>query len=152
MNHEKQMFEASLEYLYGRGVASALPWEQLIYMKSKSTKRLKLIKHKENVFASIKENGIVTLSIESAKNMMWTRRFFDSCVKINEDAEEFVSKGGNLFCKHIKSVGKNIQVGLDVGILNAKSELIAVGKAVVPKEYMLSFKRGIAVKVRKGRY
>lgn len=150
MNHEKQIFEASLEYLYGSGVTSAFPWEQLIYIKSKSSKRLKLIKYRENMFTSIKENGIVTLSIESAKKMMQTSRFLGSCVKVTEDIDEFISKGGNLFCKHVKSVGKNIQVGLDVGILNAKNELIAVGKVVVPKGYMLSFKKGIAVKVRRG--
>jgi|BEDMetMinimDraft_2_1075160.scaffolds.fasta_scaffold00008_15 uncharacterized protein with predicted RNA binding PUA domain len=150
MNHEKQIFEASLEYLYGNDVTSAFPWEQLIYIKSKSTKRLRLIKYRESMFTSVKENGIVTLSIESAKNMMQTSRFLGSCVKVTEDIDEFISKGGNLFCKHVKSVGKNIQVGLDVGILNAKNELIAVGKAVVPKGYMLSFKKGIAVKVRRG--
>jgi len=131
-------------------VTSAFPWEQLIYIKSKSTKRLRLIKYRESMFTSVKENGIVTLSIESAKNMMQTSRFLGSCVKVTEDIDEFISKGGNLFCKHVKSVGKNIQVGLDVGILNAKNELIAVGKAVVPKGYMLSFKKGIAVKVRRG--
>jgi len=152
MNHERQMFEASLEYLYGAGVTSTFPWNQLIYIRSKATKRLKSVKYKGKIFATIKENGIITLSIESAKYMIQAKRFLENCVKVERGVEEFVSKGGNLFCKHVKSAGKNVRVGLDVGVLNTKNELVAVGKAAVPRNYMLSFKRGIAVKVREGSY
>jgi len=59
-------------------------------------------------------------------------------------------KGGNVFCKHVVKVGPNVLPGIDVGVLTSSGELIAIGKALVARPYMLSLKRGVAVKVRQG--
>ncbi|MEM3637867.1 MAG: PUA domain-containing protein [Conexivisphaerales archaeon] len=150
MQIEKEIFATSLEYFYGKGILSNFPWNELSYKKSRASNRVKSVLRNGKVFATIKENGIITLSIDCAKYMLESGNFLNSCVTASEEAEEFIVKGGNLFCKHVCSVGDNVKPGLDVGIINTKHQLIAVGKAIIPKSYMLSFKRGIAVKVRKG--
>lgn len=150
MEYCKEIFERSLEYLYGRGVTLHFPWDNLVFIRSKSSKKIKHVKYRDETFATVKENGVITLSILCAQFMLKSDRFWENCVKASEEAEEFVKKGGNLFCKHVQFAGKNIRAGLDVGILNKTDELIGVGKLLLPRSYILTLRRGVAVETRRG--
>ena len=149
MNIERLIFESTLEYLYGKGVAKHIPWKELSYIHSKFSRRFKQIMYKSKSFATIKQNGVISISFNCVKFLLTSKKF-KSCIMISDDAKDEIMKGGSVFCKHVIKVGPNVLPGIDVGVLTSSGELIAIGKAAVARPYMLSLKRGVAVKVRQG--
>jgi len=143
-------FRMLLEYLYGRGVANSVPWSELEYLESRKSSRLKQVIRNGTVFATIQENGMIALSIECATFLMKERIFRHSCVLVKNGFENEIKKGFSLFCKHVSKVGSNVAPGMDVAVVDKRWKLLATGKALLPREYMLSFKRGVAVRVRLG--
>jgi predicted RNA-binding protein (TIGR00451 family) len=71
-------------------------------------------------------------------------------VKVNAEAAEFVSQGKNVFAKYVLEAGVKIRPGDEVVIVAEGGEVIGVGKALLISEEMSAFKRGIAVKTRRG--
>ncbi len=58
-----------------------------------------------------------------------------------------MQEGKSVFCKHVTWAGKKILIGADVPVLY-QDKVIAVGRAIVNSEMMMSLKRGVAVRVR----
>ena len=51
------------------------------------------------------------------------------------------------FCKHVVWCGKNVKISADTPVL-FKNKVIAVGRAILSKEMIDDFDRGVAIKVR----
>jgi len=100
--------------------------------------------------ATIREDGSVAYTLECAKYLMRSKEFRKNCVLVNDDAARFVAEGRSLFAKHVVAVGPNVKVGLDVPLLDKEGRLLAVGRAMLPRRHMSSFKSGVAVRVREG--
>jgi uncharacterized protein with predicted RNA binding PUA domain len=79
--------------------------------------------------------------------LLKSKKFYQNCIEINEDSKPFVQDGKSVFCKHVTWAGKKILIGVDVPVLY-QGRVIAVGRAVVNSEMMMTLKRGVAVKVR----
>jgi predicted RNA-binding protein (TIGR00451 family) len=71
-------------------------------------------------------------------------------VRIQEEAEPFVAEGKSVFAKHIIDVDEEIRPQEEVIVVTKKGEALAVGRAVLSGKEMMTFKRGVAVRVRKG--
>ena len=69
------------------------------------------------------------------------------CLEINSDAAPFVEQGRSVFCKHVISCGKNVQISADTPVL-FKNKVIAVGRAILSSEMICDFDRGVAIKIR----
>jgi predicted RNA-binding protein (TIGR00451 family) len=69
-------------------------------------------------------------------------------VKVEDEPAEFAAKGNNVFAKFVVDCDLEIRPGDDVLVVNTKDELVAVGRALMNKEEMLAFKRGVAVRVK----
>ena len=65
-----------------------------------------------------------------------------------DEPAEFASKGNNVFAKFVVDCDPDIRPGDDVMVMNKKYELAAVGRALMNREEMLAFKRGVAVRVK----
>ena len=60
----------------------------------------------------------------------------------------FVQEGrSQFFCKHVVWCGKNVKISSDTPVL-FKNKVIAVGRAILSKEMIDDFDRGVAIKVR----
>jgi predicted RNA-binding protein (TIGR00451 family) len=68
-----------------------------------------------------------------------------------DDVVEAIEQGRNVFAKHVVDASNNIRPGDEVVVIDQKGQVIAVGKTLMTKEEMLSFKSGVAIKVRRGR-
>ena len=53
--------------------------------------------------------------------------------------------------KHVLDAGNDIRTGDEVIVVDKDNNVIAVGKAILTMEEMLSYKTGVAVKTRRGR-
>jgi uncharacterized protein with predicted RNA binding PUA domain len=71
-------------------------------------------------------------------------------VTVQEEVERFIAEGGDLFAKHVASADSELRAGEEAIVVSSSGSVLAVGKALLAGEEMLGFKRGIAVKVRKG--
>jgi len=71
-------------------------------------------------------------------------------VKVQEEAEPFVVKGKSVFAKHVVDADEEIRPQEEVIVTNERGEVLAVGKAILSGKEMKAFKKGVAVRVRRG--
>ncbi len=71
-------------------------------------------------------------------------------VVVQNDVEEFIRMGRNVFAKHVLAADKGIRPESDVLIVDENDALLGVGKAVLTGREMTVFKTGAAVKTRHG--
>jgi len=139
-----------VDYLFGKGVSRALPREGLRLYYSRRSGRVKSVFHDGKLFATVKPNGAMALSIAGATILSKSPKFKQNCVRITDDVTEFVRGGKSVFCKFVVSAGSNIYPKSEVAIVDGKGKVIGVGMAVLNGKVMTQFKTGVAVKVRAG--
>ena len=137
-------------YQLGRGTGEALFRRGVMIVHSQRTGRIRHIYRDEKLLATLRANdGMLALAIEGAKLLMRSRRF-KNVVTVQTDVSDFIKNGRNVFAKHVTQASPNIRPEDEVIVINEKNELLATGRAFLSGEEMLSFKRGVAVRVRHG--
>lgn len=139
-----------VDYLFGRGVSRALPKEGFRLFYSRRSGRVKLVHHDGKLFATMKPNGAMALTIYGATILSRSPRFRASCVRVSDEVARFVRGGRSVFNKFVVSAGSNIRPKSEVAIINGEGNVIGVGAAVLSGNVMSQFKSGVAVKVRAG--
>jgi uncharacterized protein with predicted RNA binding PUA domain len=139
-----------VDYLFGRGVSRALPKKGFKLQYSRRSGRVKLIFHDEKLFATVKPNGAMALSIYGASTLSKSPKFRENCVQVSDDVVEFVRGNKSVFCKFVQWAGKNVYPKSEVAVIDGKGKVVGVGMAVLNGAYMRQFKTGAAVKVRAG--
>jgi len=71
-------------------------------------------------------------------------------VTVRGDVAKFIAEGGDVFAAHIVSADDEVRARDEVIVLDEEGKVLAVGRAVLSGEEMKAFKRGVAVKVRRG--
>jgi len=142
--------EILVDYLFGRGASKALPTNGFSLVFSRRSGRLKLVYLNRELFATVKPNGAMALSIYGARILVNSREFRKNCVTISEDAVPFVQSGKSVFCKFVDAAGENVWPRGEVVVLDRRGQVVAVGTAVINGRHMTQFKSGVAVKVRQG--
>jgi conserved protein with predicted RNA binding PUA domain len=89
----------------------------------------------------------LSISIHFAQILLENKKFKENCVEINSDAAPYVEQGRSVFCKHVISCGKNVQISADTPVL-FKNKVIAIGRAILSSEMICDFDRGVAIKIR----
>ncbi len=136
----------TIDALFGLGVSKFLPKDISITF-SKKTGRIREVKYNDRLLCTLRIDGGLAITTYFAQILLRSKKFRQNCIKVDEDSKPFVEDGKSVFCKHITWAGKNILIGADVPVLY-QNKVIAVGRAIVNTEMMMSLKRGVAVKVR----
>ncbi len=147
---ERRKLSIMVDYIFGKGVSRAIPAEGMKLVYSRRSGRVKLVLHGDRIFATVRPNGSMALSVHGASLLAKRRRFVQSCVTVDEDAAPFVRGGKSVFCKFVTKAGRRIHPRDDVAVLDRTGRIIGVGTAVLAGPVMQSFKSGVAVKVREG--
>ena len=147
---ERRRLSIMVDYLFGRGVSRAIPREGMKLVYSRRSGRVKLVYHDDRLFATVRPNGTMALSIYAAAVLSRSRAFRRNCVTVREDAVPFVKGGKSVFCKIVAGAGDRVSPRGDVAILDPRGRVIGVGRATMNGGYMSQFKSGAAVKVREG--
>ena len=71
-------------------------------------------------------------------------------VRIQEEAVPFVTEGRSVFAKHVIEADSEIRPQEEVIVVDSKDRVVAVGRAILTGEEMRAFKKGVAVRVRRG--
>jgi uncharacterized protein with predicted RNA binding PUA domain len=142
---------AVADYQFSAGAGSSLFPNEVFASVSRKTGKIKEVQENRIHIATLNpRNGILTLSIEGA------RRLSGECngplVTINHEFTLPVSRGGNVFAKHVMEVGNGMRAGDETIVVSEDSSLLAVGRSLMSGAEAKSFKCGIAIKVRRGVY
>jgi predicted RNA-binding protein (TIGR00451 family) len=139
-----------VDYLFGKGVSRALPKSGIRLFYSRRSGRAKLVHHDGALFATVKPNGAMALSVYGATVLAQAPRFRENCVEVSDDVVGFVRGGRSVFCKFVMGAGKNVYPKSEVAVVDRRGRVIGVGMAVLNGAVMAQFKSGVAVKVRAG--
>ncbi len=139
-----------VDYLFGRGVSRSLPSEGMKLVYSRKSGRVKLVYHNDRLFATVRPNGSMALTMHAAKMLSAKSPFLKNCVTVDDDAVPFVQGGRSVFCKFVTKVGSRVRPKGDVAVLDKTGRVVGVGTSVLAGQFIQQFKTGVAVKVREG--
>jgi len=95
-------------------------------------------------------DGLFSLSIKGAKRIAMARGLARCFVAIKDDVSEFIADGSDVFAVHVLEADNDIRASDEVIVVDEGCKILAVGRAVLSAKEMKAFKRGVAVKVRRG--
>ena len=136
----------SLDALFGNGTSKLLP-KDIEMTFSRKTGRIRTVSQKGKFLCTLRIDGSLAISIHFAQILLKNKKFKENCIEINSDAAPFVEQGRSVFCKHVISCGKNVQISADTPVL-FKNKVIAVGRALLSSDMISDFDRGVAIKIR----
>jgi len=138
------------DYQLGKGSGSVLFPDNVDVAFSRNTGRIRHIYLKRNLLATLRpSDGMFSLTVAGAKRLFKGSSSLRLWVRVSKDAAPFIAHGKSVFAKHITAAAPDIRP-LEEVIVVGENKVLAVGKAVLNGKEMVAFKRGVAVRVRKG--
>lgn len=142
---------ALLDHQFGRGTQRLLEGRAFAVKKSKTTGKIRTIwLDGVHAFSLRASDGRLTLRQAGARLLyaLWPPPLLR--VVVHEDAIPFLREGKNLFARFALEADPELRPGDEVLLTSAKDELVAFGQLRLSREELLSFQRGVVVKVREG--
>ena len=138
------------DYQFGNGIGDVLFPDSATISFSKQTRRIRHVFLGGSLLATLRPtDGMFSLTIHGAKRLA-NAKPMKQYVKVSNDVASFIAEGKSVFAKHVVDVDDEIRPREEVIVLNEKSEVLAVGRAVLTGKEMMVFNRGVAVRVRRG--
>jgi predicted RNA-binding protein (TIGR00451 family) len=139
------------DYQFGRDAGKKLFPDEVNIVYSKNTGKIRHIHLKRELLATLRPTtGLFVLTLAGAKRLTRELAPMRYWVKIMDEVEPFVAKGRSVFAKHVIDADSEIRPQDEVVVINGKSEVLAVGRALLSGKEMKEFSRGVAVRVRRG--
>lgn len=136
------------DYQFGRGVGRVLFPEGVNVAFSRRTGRIRYVfLNGERLVTMRPTDGLFSLSVAGAKRVAGAAK---CCVEVRDDVSKFIAEGGDVFAVHVVGADDEIRARDEVVVVEGGGKVLAVGRAVLSGEEMKAFKRGVAVKVRRG--
>jgi predicted RNA-binding protein (TIGR00451 family) len=146
-----QKIRSVADYQFGRDAGKKLFPDEVNIVYSKNTGKIRHIHLKKELLATLRPTtGLFVLTLAGAKRLTREVKPMRYWVKIMDEAELFVAKGRSVFAKHVIDADEEIRPNEEVVIINGKSEVLAVGRALLSGKEMKEFSSGVAVRVRRG--
>jgi len=151
MKNSLRKIRSIADYQFGKNAGSILFPEEIEICYSRSTGRIRFIKLNNKRLATLRPtDGLFSISINAGKILAQNKGLFSCFVKVKNEVSEFISKGSDVFAAHILEVDDQIRAQNEVVVIDENNKVLAVGRALLSALEMLSFKKGVAVKVRHG--
>lgn len=140
------------DYQFGKEAGKKLFPDEVEVKFSKRTGKVRHVYLGNMLLATLRPTvGLFSLTIEGAKRLVGTEGSARLWVQVQDDVAAFVEKGGDVFAKHVVGADLEIRPMEEVIVLNSERRVVAVGKAALSGVEMKNFRKGVAVKVRRGR-
>ncbi len=148
--HELRRVRTIAAYQFGRGAERLFP-RTIRIVRSPHTHKIRHIYDDGKLLATLRaKDGFLALTAEGGARLKLLFHPPRLRVKVIRGVEEFIRKGGNVFAKHVASVDPELRPGEEVLVVAGRDRLLAVGRSFFNAREMLSFRVGVAVKVRHG--
>jgi 7-cyano-7-deazaguanine tRNA-ribosyltransferase len=142
---------ATADMQFGKGAAEVLMGGTVELVASKKTGKLRnVLVDGIHLLSMRAHDGLYTLKLEGAKKLHAAWGPPRMRVVVNVDAAPFAREGKSQFAQFIVEADEELRPGDEVLIVDEADELLGVGRALLNRREMLSFQKGMAVKVREG--
>jgi len=139
------------DYQFGKGAGTVLIPNDAKITFSRTTGKIRHIYAKGILLATLRPtDGMLSLTVNGAKRLNQHCHIAGMMVEVSKDAAPFIAKGKSVFAKHVTLASADIRPCEETIVRNEGGEVLAVGKAVLTGREMMAFKRGAAVRVRRG--
>jgi predicted RNA-binding protein (TIGR00451 family) len=146
-----QKIRSVANYQFATNVGEDLFPDDVSISFSKRTGKIRYIHLYGGLLATLRaRDGLLALTIEGAKRLLRSVEKPRFRVIVRDDVARFIAGGRNVFAKHVIDADPEVRPGEEVVVTNSKDEVLAVGRSLLTGEEMLVFKRGVAVRVRRG--
>ncbi len=146
-----QRAEAVANYQFGLGAADTLLDGMVEFVKSKKTKKIRnVIVDGEHVLSVRARDGLYTLKLAGGRRLHKAFPPPRLRVVVDEESAPLNREGKNVFAKFVTDCDDELRPLDEVLVVDKEDALVAVGRALMNREEMLAFGRGMAVKVREG--
>jgi predicted RNA-binding protein (TIGR00451 family) len=146
-----QKIRSVADYQFGRNIGTKLFPDTVTIVYSKNTGKIRHIHLQKEMLATLRPTtGLLILTVAGAKHLMREVNPPRCWVTVDDDAEPFVRKGRSAFAKYVIDADPEIRPNTEVIVINKKSTVLAVGRALLTGTEMKQFNRGMAVRVRRG--
>ena len=116
-----QKIRSVADYQFGRGVGAKLFPDVVYIVYSKNTGKIRHIHLNEELLATLRPTtGLFILTIAGAKWLIHEVNPLRYWVKVNDEAEPFVSKGRSAFAKHVTAADTEIRPNNEVTVINRR--------------------------------
>jgi 7-cyano-7-deazaguanine tRNA-ribosyltransferase len=138
-------------YQFGKEASLVLVGRDTKISRSKRTGRIRHIYRRDKLIATLRpKDGYLALTIDGSRLILSKlERPSNIVIALNEVAE-FVRSGGDLFAKHVVRADETLRPADEAIVTDENRSLVGVGRAVLSGREMKFFKRGVAVKIRRG--
>jgi predicted RNA-binding protein (TIGR00451 family) len=96
------------------------------------------------------KDGYLALTPHAANIILSNVKHPPNLVAVESEVSDAIKAGGDVFAKHVVLANEDLRPGDEVIVTNEKGLLLGVGAAVLSGREMCAYKRGVAVKLRKG--
>jgi len=139
------------DFQFGKGVGAKLFPKNVEILYSKRTGRIRYVYLNGKRLATLRPtDGLFSLSIAGAKRITENARSAKYFVTVRGDVLKFIAEGGDVFAAHVINADDEIRPKDEVIVVDEDGKVLAVGRAVLSGEEMKAFKKGAAVRVRRG--
>jgi len=139
------------DYQFGKDAGNILFPDNIDIIYSKRTGKIRHVYLNGKRLVTLRpRDGFFSLTVFGAKRIAEGVKPLRYWVKVQDDVSIFVADGRSVFAKHVVDADEEIRPMEEVIVVNGKGEVLAVGKAVLTGKEMTAFKKGVAVKVRRG--
>ncbi len=148
--HELRRVRTIAAYQFGKGGERAFP-RTIRIVRSPHTHKIRHIYSDGTLLATLRaKDGFLALTLEGGRVLHKIFRPPRLRVRVVKGVEGFIRRGGNVFARHVVEADPEIRPEEEVLVVDSRDRLLAVGRSFFNAEEMLSFRIGVAVKVRHG--
>ena len=151
MSNDLEKIRSLADYQFGNGAGAILFPEGVTISYSRRTGRIRYVHLGSKRLATMRPtDGLFSLSIEGAQRIAKSEGSLECFVTVKDEVSEFIAKGGDVFAVHVLKTDDDVRARAEVIVIDEKGRALAVGQAVLSSQEMRVFKRGVAVKIRRG--
>ena len=138
-------------YQFGRGVGNMLFSRQIRIECSRKTGRIRHVYAHGRLIATLRpRDGYLALTPYGASIILTKIENPPNLVKVESDVAEAIQSGGDVFAKHVLHADPELRPADETIVIDERGILLGVGRAVLSGMEMCDFRRGVAVKIRRG--
>jgi 7-cyano-7-deazaguanine tRNA-ribosyltransferase len=149
MDFDRRRISAVADMQFGQGASEALFAGKIHIVKSKRTGKIRNIICDGSHVASMRaEDGLFTLKIDGGRRLHQRFKYPLLRVVVTDDAEPFVRQGKSVFAKFVSECDPDLRPLDECLIVDEQDIFLGIGRTLLTRDEMLSFRHGMAVKTR----
>jgi predicted RNA-binding protein (TIGR00451 family) len=138
-------------YQFGNGVGQILFGKSVRIECSRKTGRIRHVFVNDQLIATLRpKDGYLALTTHGASIILSRAKNPPNIVSVETDVSEAIQAGGDVFAKHVVRADPELRPADEAIVTDQRGALLGVGRAVLSGVEMMDFKRGVAVKLRRG--